>query len=252
MTGYLLDDEPLAIGRLRGLLEGAAIDVVGSSSNPVAAVDEIRQLRPDVLFLDVEMPGLSGFDVLERIEPASPLVIFTTAYSEHALRAFEVDSIDYLVKPVEQAALDRALAKLSRLSPGLAAQGGFRTLVDRLRELLDEREPGGLTKVASRTGDRVQLVRVADVTYFYARDKLTFAVTASKHHALDLSLSELEARLAPRQWIRIHRATLLNLDAVKELRKWFGGKLLVLLKDGSELQVARDRVAELKAKLALE
>jgi two-component system LytT family response regulator len=98
----------------------------------------------------------------------------------------------------------------------------------------------------------VQLVRVADVTYFYARDKLTFAVTASKHHALDLSLSELEARLAPRQWIRIHRATLLNLDAVKELRKWFGGKLLVLLKDGSELQVARDRVAELKAKLALE
>jgi two-component system, LytTR family, response regulator len=108
-----------------------------------------------------------------------------------------------------------------------------------------------VARVGSRTGDRVEFVDVADVTHFYAKDKLTFAVTAAKHHALDFSIAELETRLPPHRWLRIHRATLLNAEFVKELFPWFGGKLIVRLKDGTELQVARDRAAVVRARLGI-
>ena len=118
--------------------------------------------------------------------------------------------------------------------------------------MLSERQPEYLVRVASRVGERVEFVEVKEVTHFYAKDKLTFAVTAAKQHALDLSIAELEQKLAPPEWVRIHRSTLLNVNAVKEIRTWFGGKLLVRLKDGkTELQVARERAAEVKAKLGI-
>ena len=118
-----------------------------------------------------------------------------------------------------------------------------------MRTLLARPAEGYLARIASRTGDRVEFVDVSDVAYFYARDKLTFAVTRDKHHAVDLSITELEQRLPPRRWLRIDRATLVGVDAVKELHAWFGGRLLVRLKDGTELQVARDRAADVRALL---
>ena len=252
MKAYVLDDEPLAVRRLRQMLEErGAVEIAGSSSNPVAAVDEIRRLRPDVLFLDVEMPGLSGFDVLDQVGPPQPLVIFTTAYQQYALEAFKVDSIDYLVKPIRREALERALAKLERIAPGSGQRHDMIAMIDRMRTLLADANPDYLARVASRTGDRVEFVDVSQVTHFYAKDKLTFAVTSAKHYALDVSIVDLERRLPPRRWIRIHRAMLLNIEAVRELHTWFGGKLLVRLKDGTELQVARDRAAEVRAKLGL-
>jgi two-component system LytT family response regulator len=118
--------------------------------------------------------------------------------------------------------------------------------------MLEQHEPEYLSRVASRKGGQVEFIDIGTVTHFYAEDKLTFAVTEAKVYALDLSISELEQKLLPKQWIRIHRSTLLNIDAVKELRSWFGGKLLVKLKDGkTELHVARERAAEVKTKLGL-
>jgi two-component system, LytTR family, response regulator len=254
MNAYVLDDEPLAVDRLRRMLdESGRVITVGSSSTPARALDEIRTLRPDVLFLDIEMPGLSGFELLRRLDP-QPLVVFTTAYPGYALDAFKVDSIDYLVKPVTTTDLARALAKLERVLGAATPRADVAALLQRMQAMLAESQRGGpdyLARVASRTGDRVEFVDVAEVTHFYAKDKLTFAVTAAKHHAIDPSIADLETRLPPQRWLRIHRATLLNIDAVKELYTWFGGKLIVRLKDGTELQVARDRAAAVRARLGI-
>jgi two-component system LytT family response regulator len=250
MRAYLLDDEPLAVDRLQRILgETGRVEIVGASTSSSSAVDEIRRLQPDVLFLDIEMPGLSGFDVLARLGAPQPLVIFTTAFDQYALEAFKVNSIDYLVKPIERADLARALAKLERvLRPG-EPRDDVTAVLDRMRAMLNRAEPDSVSRLASRTGERVEFVDVAGVSYFYAKDKLTFAVTAARHHALDLSIAELEQRLPSRRWLRIHRSTLICVDAVKELHSWFGGRPLVRLKDGTELPVARDRVGEVKAKL---
>jgi two-component system LytT family response regulator len=250
MKAYLVDDEPLALSRLTRLLEEhGGVDIAGTSTDAAAAVADIQRLRPDVLFLDIEMPGLSGFDLLQRIG-APPPVIFTTAYDRYALDAFKVDSIDYLMKPIEARELARALAKLSRLA-GVGDRHDLGDVLERMRAMLAQPRPEYLARLGSRTGDRVEFVDLSEVTYFYAKDKLTFAVTRMKHHAVDPGIAELEQRLPPRRWLRIHRSTLVNIDAVKELHTWFGGKLLLRLKDGTELQVARDRAADVRDKLGL-
>lgn len=253
MKAYLVDDELLAIKRLRRLLEKTGrVDVVGQACDPSDALRDLQRSRPDVLFLDIEMPGMSGFDLLEKLGDPQPLVVFVTAYDSYALRAFKVHSVDYLLKPVEASELERALQKLARVLNGGEARTDLATLAAEMRRLLAEPEPEYLTRVASRVGDRVEFIEVANVSHFYAKDKLTFAVTATKEYALDMSIAELEQKLSGRRWVRIHRSTLLNIDTVKELRAWFGGKLLVRLKDGkTDLPIARDRAAALKARLGL-
>jgi len=259
MKAYLIDDEPLAVTRLRRLLEAdGRVEVVGANSDPRRALEDLFLSLPDVLFLDIEMPGMSGFELLEQLGARHPLVIFTTAYDRYALDAFKVNSIDYLLKPVEQEHLARAIGKLERIiqmdriGGGAESRGDIDALLKQVRAMMQQREPEHLTRVASRTGDRVEFIEVSRVSHFYAEDKLTFAATASKDYAVDLSIAELEQRLPTSRWVRIHRSTLLNVDAVKELRTWFSGKLLVKLKDGkTELQVARERAATVKSRLGL-
>jgi len=252
-TAIIVDDERLARKELRSMLaEHEIIEVTGEAENVAQAAELINATKPDVLFLDIEMPGLTGFDVLDQLGASQPLVIFTTAYDQYALNAFKVNSIDYLLKPIEPAELTRALHKLERVLGGTEARADVGALLGQMRALLSERPAEYLARVASRVGDRVEFIDVADVTHFYAEDKLTFAATRAKHYALDNSIADLEQKLEPRRWVRIHRSTLLNVDAVKELRTWFGGKLLVRLKDGkTELQVARDRASEVKARLGV-
>jgi two-component system LytT family response regulator len=253
MKAFLVDDEPIAIDRLRALLsEHGRVKVVGAGIDPAAVLPEIRASDPDVLFLDIEMPGLSGFELLERLGSPQPLVVFTTAYDQYALDAFKVNSIDYLLKPIERADLARAVAKLERVLGGAEAPGDLAALLQQIRAALGRKEPEYAVRLASRTGERVDFIDVADVTHFYAKDKLTFAATPSKHYALDLAIAELEPRLDPRQWLRIHRSTLVNIGAIKEVHTWFAGKAIVRLKDGkTDLPVPRERLAEVKAKLGL-
>ena len=253
MKAFLIDDEPLALKRLRRLIEeDGRVQIVGSSSDPRGVLEQLRDSRPDVLFLDIEMPGLSGFDLLEQLGSPQPLVVFTTAYDQYALEAFKVNSIDYLLKPIEAEPLRRAIAKLQRIIRGSETRGDVDALLRQVRQLVEEKKPEYLVRVPSRVGNRVEFIDVSNVTHFYAQDKLTFAATGTKEYALDMTIAELEQKLPPQKWIRIHRSTLLNADAVRELRSWFGGKLLVKLKDGkTDLQVARERAAEVKSKLGL-
>jgi two-component system LytT family response regulator len=246
IRAYVLDDEPLAVERLVRLLrQTGRVDIVGTATDPLDAVEWLRGSETDVLFLDIEMPGLTGFAVLERLE-SQPFVVFTTAYDRYALKAFEVHSIDYLLKPVEPAGLHRALDKLVRIRSGAEPAQDLRRAMASVMAFP--------TRLPSRMGDRIEFVELAGVTHFYAEDKLTFAATAAgRAHVIDLSIAELETRLDPEKWLRLHRSTLVHLPFVQEVHGFFGGRLVVRLKDPkrTELQVARERVAAVKLKLGL-
>lgn len=247
---FLVDDEPLALKRLARLLKATGrVQVVGSTTDPEAALEILAREAVDALFLDIQMPGLNGFELLSRLE-TQPLVIFTTAYDQYALRAFEVNSIDYLLKPIESEHLERAINKIERLR-GSAPRTDLREAVERLAAAVRQGARGYADKVASRSGDRIQFVDLSRVTHFAAKDKLTYAVTSEKSFVVDSTIAQLEQKLDPNKFIRIHRSTLLNLDQVQEVHSWFAGGVVVRLKDEkrTELPVARDRVRALKQRL---
>jgi len=247
MRAFLVDDEPLALKRLGRLLAATKrVEIIGTSSDPVEAVPAILASKPDVLFLDIEMPAMTGFEMLSRLDP-QPWVVFTTAYDKYALEAFGVNSVDYLLKPIEAAQLDRALDKIERM--GARARPDIQALVAKLTE----RSPDYPERIASRVGERVELVDLAQVTHFFASDKLTYAATAGKNYVVDHTIQELEQKLDPRRFIRIHRAILLNVDYVQELHAGIAGRMIVRLKDAkrTDLTVSRDRVRELKQRLGI-
>jgi two-component system, LytTR family, response regulator len=248
----MVDDEPLALERLRRLLERTGcVEVIGSATEPEKAVAALTADPPDVCFLDIQMPRLNGFEVLARL-PVQPIVIFTTAYDQYALKAFGVNSVDYLLKPVEPESLSRALKKVERLrSSGQLTQPDVRTLLKQLTDSLREAKPEYLERIASRLGDRLWFLDLAQVTHFYAEDKLTYAVSAGKAYCVDYTITDLEKKLDPKKFVRIHRSTVVNVDWIKEVASLPGGTLNVRLKDGkgTDLAVARDRAREFKARV---
>ena len=250
IRAFVVDDEPLAVERLARLLEETGrVDLAGTSTDPVDALAALSSTTVDVLFLDIQMPGMTGFEMVRLLDP-QPLVVFTTAYDQYALEAFEVNSIDYLLKPVEPPQLARALDKAERLRGAGSPPPDLGALIEQLRR---HGEPEYPQRVASRVGERVHILDLAHVTHFQARDKLTFAVSAGKSFVVDHTVADLEKKLDPRHFFRIHRSTLVNLDWVREIDAWFAGRCLLRLKDKSstELPVARDRVTELKKKLGV-
>ena len=260
LRAFLVDDEPLAIERLSRLLaKSNGLTVVGSSTDPATALAELQSPAGksiDVLFLDIQMPGMNGFELLARLAE-QPFVIFTTAFDQYALRAFEVNSIDYLLKPVEAEQLERALHKLDQRRPAARPEWQLQPeLPALLRELaasLRGERPEFPRRIATRLGERISFLDLDQVTHVIASDKLTYALVDGHQHCVDQTLSELENRLDPAHFLRIHRAVLVNVDWIQEVNSWFGGKVVVTLKDAqrTRLTVARDRVRALKAKLGI-
>lgn len=254
LRAYLVDDEPLALKRLQRLLERTRrVEVIGTTTEPEEAVAALTAHPPDVCFLDIHMPRLNGFDVLARL-PRQPAVVFTTAYDEYALKAFAVNSVDYLLKPVDQADLDRALAKLESLrAPGASAQIDLHSVLAKIADSLAQPRSEYLERIASRLGDRLRFIDVAQTSHFFAQDKLTYAVAEGKPHSVDYTIAELEKKLDPKKFIRIHRSTLVNVDWIKEVVSAPGGSLTIILKDARQtaLPVARDRAAEFRKFMSL-
>jgi len=252
LRAYLVDDEPLALERLKRLLsERGQVEVTGSTTLPEEAVAAMTTNPPDVCFLDIQMPRLNGFEVLARL-PVQPAIIFTTAYDEYALRAFAVNSVDYLLKPLDPLELDRALAKIERLrQTGTAAQPDLTAQLKDLMEELRKNQPEYPSRIASRLGDRLWFIDLDQVTHFYAEDKLTYAVAEGKAYSVDHSISELEKKLDPHKFVRIHRSTMVNAGFIKEITSLPGGGLNLRLRDSksTDLTVARDRARELKERL---
>jgi len=239
----IADDEPLARARMRRLLRDVEdVEIVAEAANGIDAAAIIRERRPDVVFLDIEMPGLDGFQVLGELDgKARPAIIFVTAYGQHAIRAFEAEALDYLLKPVNAARLQRALDRVrtqmdrSDVSDKLAAI---------LRGLRGEQEP--LERIAVRAKGKVTFVRAADVTYIEAAGNYARVHAGKESHLIRQTLSDLESRLDAKRFVRIHRSTIVAVDAIRELRPWFGGDAVVVLTDGTELTLSRtyrDRAA---------
>ena len=260
LRAFLVDDEPLAIERLQRLLASfPEIEIVGTATDPakaVAALSDANSAPIDVLFLDIQMPGINGFELLSRLT-VQPFVIFTTAYDQHALRAFETNAIDYLLKPIEPEQLERALKKLGRIRP--VAKPDWQqnpALPQLLRELTASLREGHASypnRIASRVGERVSFLPLDEVTHFIAHDKLTFAVINGRRHCVDQTIADLEHRLDPAKFLRIHRSALVNVDWIHEVNSWFAGKVVLTLKDAqhTQLAVARDRVRTLKDRLGI-
>jgi two-component system LytT family response regulator len=240
---YLVDDEALALRRLARMLEATGrVEIVGQQTDPMEAVGAIGALPAlDLVFLDISMPELDGFGVCARLPPGV-MVVFTTAHDEHALRAFEVNAIDYLLKPIREDDLRRALDKLDRLRalPVADAQAQLAAAMARIAAST----PPPLERIASRLGDKIHLIDLDRITHFVAEDKLTYAHTADRSYVVDATITELEDRHAA--FFRIHRATLVRLAAIAELHP-----TCVRLANGTELAVARERAKSLKDKLGL-
>jgi two-component system LytT family response regulator len=258
LRAYLVDDEPLALERLERLLAGCnGLAIAGSTTD---AADALRFLSGpegktiDVLFLDIQMPGMTGFELLSRLSD-QPFVIFTTAYDEYALRAFQVNSIDYLLKPIESSELERALRKLDRFrpiaKPAWQQSQDLPGLLQELASSLRGERRDYPRRIASRVGERISFIDLDRVTHFKALDKLTYAIADGRQHSVDQTIADLERRLDPARFLRIHRAVLVNMDWVHEVNSWFAGKVILTLKDAqhTQLTVARDRLRILKARL---
>jgi two-component system LytT family response regulator len=256
LCAFLVDDEPLAIERLSRLLaKHDSLRVCGSAIDPQQAVAVLNAKKDiDVLFLDIQMPGMNGFELLSRLS-AQPFVIFTTAYDQYALRAFEVNSIDYLLKPIDEEQLDRALKKLGRVrpvvKPGWQQNPELSEMLNELASSLLAQRAGYPGRIASRVGERVSFLDLGAISHFVARDKLTYAVTDGREHCVDQTIADLERKLDPAKFLRIHRAILLNLDWIKQAKVSFAGKVSILLRDdrGTQLPVARDRLRLLRSRL---
>jgi two-component system LytT family response regulator len=251
IRAFVIDDERLAVQRLTRLLaDTGRVTIVGSAIDPEDGLAQLREASLDVLFLDIQMPGMTGFQLIERLDRDVP-VVFTTAYDRYALEAFAVNSIDYLMKPVETGRLAKTLDKLERFT---TTAGTTRPDVRALaRQLARELAPGRkLERIASRVGERTTVLDVARITHLFAKDKLTFAVSGGREHVIDFTMAELEAHLDGRRFVRIHRATIVNVASVQEIYPGVDG-LVVRLKDErkTELSVARDRVRELKDRLGI-
>lgn len=250
VRAVIVDDEPLARTRLRRLLaEHPAIEVIGEAGDGEAACRLIDQLSPDLVFLDVQMPGLSGFDVLARLD-TRPRVIFITAHDEYAVRAFEEQAVDYLLKPVEPARLARALARVIGVE---APAAGGRIEEERLTRLIEavERRSTGPRRIAVRRGPKVILVEPASILFCRAEDKYTVLYTADGEHILDRTIEDLEQTLDPSTFLRIHRSVLVNLGCVRDLTAVDGGRFVVSLKDapGTTLYASRAGARLLREKL---
>jgi two-component system LytT family response regulator len=247
----IVDDEPLARERIHDLLRKEAdVESITECGNGEEAVGLVRRLELDLVFLDVQMPGLDGFGVLERLWPdPTPLVIFVTAYERFALRAFDVHALDYLLKPFDA---ERFQAALARARTRLAGGGGaeFQRVLRTVLAELKDREAGPTPApavLAVKSGQRIVPVRVDEIDWVEAEGNYVRLHVGKASHLLRQTIASLEESLDARRFRRIHRSTLVNVDRIRELQPWFRKDFKVILRDGTELTLSRsytDRLPE--------
>jgi two-component system LytT family response regulator len=234
----IVDDEPVARAGLRDMLSAVDwLQVIGEAPDGKSAVELIDELQPELVFLDIEMPGLSGTDILSRTHH-QPFVVFTTAYGQHAAAAFELGALDYVLKPFGSERLGKAL---ERVRAAIGEPGSPPTL-DRLREALSS---GVMSRLFVRSGNGVIPVLVSDVLRFEASGDYVTAHTDRSKYLLHVSLNRLDARLDPKRFVRIHRTHIVNLDHVTAFRRQARG-LVAELRDGTRVPVSRERAREIR------
>ena len=244
----VVDDEPMARERIVGLLsEEPDVQVVGECSDGGQAVAAIQNLAPDLVFLDVQMPSGDGFGVLRQIKPAQmPMVVFVTAYNDYALQAFEVHALDYLLKPFGRDRLQQSLAHARKQHEGHRAGElgkGIMALVD---NIAPERKPD---RLVVKSGGRVFFVRTDEIEWIEAAGNYVRLHLATQTHVFRETMNDMEARLDPERFFRIHRSRIVNADRIKELQPWTSGEYLLVLQNGAHLRLSRNYREKLQQRL---
>jgi two-component system LytT family response regulator len=244
MKALLIDDERLARTELRRLLAAFSdIEVVGEAANAGEARSQLSNLKPDVLFLDVQMPEETGMDLLESLEPPVPMVIFTTAHDEFAVKAFDLNALDYLLKPVDPVRLAAAVERL-RLKAGRAAETGAAQPGSRGRLSAED-------KVFVREGDRCWFVQVKQIRLLESEGNYTRVHFDGAQPQLFRSLTAMEDRLDPAHFFRANRSQIINLGWIEKIEPWFSGGLVVHLKGGAKVELSRRQAQEFREKTSL-
>jgi two-component system LytT family response regulator len=248
ITAFIVDDEALAREAIRLRLKNEAdIEVIGEADDGPSAVKHIDELRPDLLFLDVQMPEMNGFDVIERIAPSHlPIVVFVTAYDQYALRAFETHALDYLLKPFTakrfETALDRARLEVAKSGDAET----HRQLLSLLRERAPAQAPVAenpkqyLTRLTVKHDHRITLVRVEDIDWIESSANYACLHLGSSTYVVRMTMSELERRLDPARFARIHRSSIVQIDRIKEIVPAWHGDFDLTLRDGTLLRLTRN------------
>jgi two-component system LytT family response regulator len=246
----VIDDEPAARRLIKSLLQEHkdVVEVIGEAGNGRDAIAIIEELKPDVIFLDIQMPDLTGFEVIERLE-IKPNIIFTTAYEQYAIKAFETFSIDYLLKPIKEERLEQSIDKLKqfgRLSKPIDLAG--------LQEIIRQfQAPQKTIALPIKTGDRINLIRFESISYMEASDKYVFIYTLDgQKHLTDQSLTTLEEKL-PAQFYRIQKSYIINKDKIKEMHRHFNSRYLFVMDDkaGNRLTSGRTYHDAIRAEFGL-
>jgi two-component system LytT family response regulator len=249
----IVDDEPAARAAIRTLLAAdPEIEVAGECADGRSAVETIRDLVPDILFLDVQMPEMDGLTVLRQLEPTGlPVVVFVTAYDQYALQAFDVHAVDYLLKPFDDARFRQAVARAKQQ----ARQGKLGSLSQQLRALLDQagERPAAagryLKRLTIKSGGRVTIVPTRDIDWIEAEGDYVKIHAGRAWHLLRETMKHLETEFDPATFVRIHRSTIVNVERIKELQPYFRGEYVVILHDGTKLKLSRGYKEQLEAAL---
>jgi two-component system LytT family response regulator len=248
----IVDDEELGRDRIQSLLEMQPdVEIVGVCNDGTSAVETIDRAQPDLVFLDVQMPGMDGFEVIENLDPTKlPAVVFVTAHDGHAIRAFEIHALDFLLKPFDQTRFEKALER-ARTQIGKTQTTGpaiDSRIVSLLEELREERKYP--ERLIVKSSGRVFFVRTEEIDWVEASGNYVKIHTKSEAHLLRESMKNMEAKLDPKTFVRIHRSAIVNIDRIKELEPWFHGEYIVIMRDGTRLTASRvfsDRLSALIA-----
>ncbi|MBD0836417.1 LytR/AlgR family response regulator transcription factor [Aestuariibaculum suncheonense] len=234
----IIDDEPPARIRLQKLLSNFSnvIEIIAEAQSGVEAQELINTLKPDLIFLDIEMPGLTGFELLKNLAHM-PMVVFCTAYDQYSLQAFETNSVDYLVKPVRLERLEKTIEKLKR----------FRTtpyethqLLDLVKTLTEKKDEKVMTSISVKKDDKLVFIKLEDVTYFESDERYVFVYNSKGKFLIEQSLSKLEEKL-PDYFLRVHRSIIINTEYVEEIQKYFNSRYSIKLNNKGITQVTSGR-----------
>lgn len=234
----IADDERLSRQRIRHLLRDEPhVQIVGECTNGTEALEFLSGTRPDLIFLDVQMPGLDGFDVVSKLIQPPPMVVFITAYDEYALRAFDVHAFDYLLKPFDRPRFQETMRRV-REQLSVAREGQLsrklNALVEDLETFRHDRE-----RIAIRTPGHITFIRLQDVDWIEAADNYVCIHCGTETHVLRETMNSIESRLPACRFQRVHRSAIVNVDRIKELQPWFRGDYRILLQDGTHLTLSR-------------
>jgi len=250
IRALVVDDEPLARRAIRRFLgKNAGVDIVGECDDGESAVKAIREKKPDLVFLDVQMPEMDGFQVLSEIGANEmPVTIFVTAYDRYALRAFDANAIDYLLKPIGKDRFERAFTRAQRRIAGELKHDEVHRLISSLERLaLVQTYPD---RLAIPQNGRVHFVATKDIDWIEAEGNYVRLHVGKREHEFRETLTSLEEKLNPAEFLRIHRSTIVNIHRIKEIQAWFHGHHRVLLENGTELRMSRYQ-REIARKLGL-